>query len=127
MSVGRLVDIEGVAVDVYTDKLPDVRVVTVLPEKIDGQQIIRVTRSPGTNDRQTSRPRTDIECFAPDRASMWQLAGRANNALAELSGHEYGGEVIDTVNTITDPVSAWWSPTVQRSVAVYEWELRVIG
>lgn len=127
MSVGRFVDIEGVSVDVFTDKVPDARVVTVLPENIEGQKIIRVTRSPGTNDSQTSRPRTDIDCFAPDRVSMWQLAGKANNALAELSGHEYGGEVIDTVITITDPVSAWWSPTVQRSVAVYEWVIRAIS
>jgi hypothetical protein len=125
MAVGQFVDIEGIAVDVFTAMLPDVRVVTELPGNIDGLVIIRVTRSPGANDALTSRPRTDVECFAPDRATMWQLAGRANNALASLSGHMYGGVQIDTVNTITDPVPGWWSPTVQRAVAVYEWDLRV--
>lgn len=125
MSVGTFVDLEGVAVDLFTEKLPDVRVVTVLPANIDGLELIRVTRSPGANDARTARPRLDVECFAPDRAAMWVLAGRANNALAEISGHMYGGVQIDTVNTVTDPVPGWWSPTVQRSVAVYEFDLRV--
>ncbi len=125
MSVGQFVDIEGVAIDVLTAKLPDVRVVTELPSDVEGARIIRITRSPGGNDAMTSLPRTDIECFAPDRTAMWILAGRANNALAELRGHIYAGVQIDTVNTVTDPVPGWWSPTVQRSIAVYEWDLRV--
>lgn len=124
MSVGRFVDMEGIAVDLFTEKLPDVRTVTVLPEDVEGQELIRVTRSPGSNDSQTSLPRLDVECFAPDRSRMWVLAGRANNALAEVSGHTYGGEQIDAVNTVSDPVPGWWSPSVQRSVAVYEFDLR---
>lgn len=124
MSVVPFVDIEGVAIDVLTAKLPDIRVVTELPGDLDGLEVIRITRSPGGGDQSTIRPRTDIECFAPDRTRMWQLAGRANHALAELSGHRYSGVQIDTVHTVTDPVPGWWSPTVQRSIAIYEWDLR---
>lgn len=126
MSVGAFVDIEAIGIDLFTAKLPDIRTVTVLPEKLDGLEVIRVTRSPGSNDALTSRPRLDVECFSPTRPGMWILAGRANNALAEISGDVYAGVPIDTVYTITDPVPGWWSPTVQRSVAIYEFDLRVL-
>ena len=127
MSVGKFVDVEGLVVDWLTEQLPDVRVVTKLPENLDGLELIRVTRSPGSNSQMQSLPRTDVESFAPSRAAMWQLAGRANDAFARLSGHLVSGTQVDTVNTITDPVAAWWSPTVERAVAVYELDLRVIG
>lgn len=127
MSVGKFVDVEGLALDWLTEQLPDVRIVTKLPENLDGLQVVRVTRSPGTNDQMTSLPRVDIESFAPDRAAMWILAGRVNDAMARLSGDRVAGTQVDTVNTVTDPVSAWWSPTVERAVAVYELNLRVIG
>lgn len=126
MSVGLFVDIEPVAVAWLSEQLPDVRVVTKLPgpADVEGHELIRVTRSPGSNDARSARPRTDIECFAPDRTRMWVLAGRANNALAELSGHVVAGHQVDDVSTVTDPVPGWWSPTVERSVAVYEWNIR---
>ena len=127
MSVGLFVDLEGVAVDLFTAKIPDVRVVTVLPPDIEGQELIRVTKSPGSNTDQTNNPHLDVECFAPDRIRMWVLAGRANNALAEISGDTYAGVQIDAVHTINDPVPGWWSPTVQRAVAVYRFDLRVFA
>jgi hypothetical protein len=127
VSVGKFVDVEGLAVDWLTESLPDVRVVTKLPEDIEGAELVRVTRSPGTNSQMTSLPRVDLESFAPNRAAMWILAGRVNDAMARLSGDRVNGTQVDTVNTVTDPVSAWWSPTVERAVAVYELDLRVIG
>lgn len=138
MSVGKFVDVESLVAAWLAQQLgPDVRVVTKLPDDIEGQELIRVTRSPGSNDAQRSLPRVDIEGFAPNRVRMWQLAGRANDALARLSGDlvEYpvgeGGDMhlertqVDHVNTVTDPVPGYWSPTVERSVAVYELEPRV--
>jgi hypothetical protein len=127
VSVGRFVDVEGLVVDWLVEQVPDVRIVTKLPENIDGIEVVRVTRSPGTNDQMRSLPRVDLESFAPSRAAMWILAGRVNDAMARLSGDEVGGTQVDTVNTVTDPVPGWWSPTVERAVAVYELDLRVIG
>lgn len=135
MTVGVFVDVEQLAILVLTAKLPDARIVQKLPVGLDN--VIRVTRSPGSNSAEVALPRVDIECFAPDRTRMWLLAGRANNALAELAGGEVvrlqvgeedGEEVLDVcvddVNTITDPVPGYWSPTVERSVAVYEFDVR---
>jgi hypothetical protein len=55
------------------------------------------------------------------------LIGRANDAIARIKGQKVNGIQVDCPNTITDPIAAWWSPTVQRAVAVYEIELRVIS
>ena len=132
MSVGQFVDLEQLGVLYLAAALPGVKVGIDVP-KGPG---IRVTRSPGSNDADSALPRLDIECFAPDRASMWILAGRANNALAELAGDVVEINVgtddqpdvqavqVDDVNTITDPVPGYWSPTVERSVAVYEFDVR---
>ena len=137
MSVGKFVDAEQLAIIWLTEQLPDVRVLqkpnAKLPKDLHG--VIRVTRSPGSNDADTNLPRVDVECFAADRTGMWILAGRANNALAELSGDVIaiavnpGGDErlevqVDEVNTVTDPVPGYWSPTVERSVAVYELDVR---
>ncbi len=137
MSVGQFVDVEQLVIVWLTEQLPDVRVLhkpnAKLPKDLHG--VIRVTRSPGGNDADTNLPRVDVECFAADRMRMWILAGRANNALAELCGdvvaiavNEDGDELlevqVDDVNTITDPVPGYWSPTVERSVAVYEFDVR---
>lgn len=132
MSVGQFVDIERLGITYLDAALPDVKVGIDVP---DGSGI-RVTRSPGANDAASALPRLDIECFAPDRASMWILAGRANNAFAELAGDviefpAHDGDdaetvevQVDEVNTVTDPVPGYWSPSVQRSVAVYEFDVR---
>jgi hypothetical protein len=32
--------------------------------------------------------------------------------------------MVDDVFTITDPVPGYWSPSVERSVAVYEFDVR---
>ncbi len=134
MSVGQFVDVEQLVIVWLTGQLPDAKVVQKLPETLD--RVIRVTRSPGSNDSEAYLPRVDIECFAPDRTAMWILAGRANNALAELCGDLVELQVgtddapetlevqVDEVNTITDPVPGYWSPTVERSVAVYELDVR---
>lgn len=132
MSVGQFVDLEQLGVVYLAAALPGVKVGIDVPQGPG----IRVTRSPGSNDADSALPRLDIECFAPDRASMWILAGRANNALAELAGDvvelnvgtddepETQAVQVDDVNTITDPVPGYWSPTVERSVAVYEFDVR---
>lgn len=136
MTVGAFVDVEQLVIAWLAASLPDVQVVQKLPSDTPSN-LIRVTRSPGSNDQEVALPRVDVECFAPDRASMWILAGRANNAIAELAGGQVveldagpdGSPVmaavqVDDVNTITDPVPGFWSPTVERSVAVYELNVR---
>lgn len=134
MTVGAFIDVEQLVILWLSEKLPDVEV----SDKVPAGSGIRVTRSPGSNDADSALPRADVECFAPDRVRMWILAGRANNALAELAGDVVVLEVgdpaadvvetfeiqVDDVNTITDPVPGYWSPTVERSVAVYEFDAR---
>jgi hypothetical protein len=135
VTVGAFVDVEQLVITWLSEKLPDVAVSQQVPKGTG----IRATRSPGENDGVTALPRVDVECFAPDRARMWILAGRANNALAELCGDVVTIDVsdpddaddhttlevqVDDVNTITDPVPGFWSPTVERSVAIYELDIR---
>lgn len=126
--VGPFVDIEGLVLDWLLANLPSsVRICAVLPADIEGLDVIRVTRSPGGNDDTSQRPRVDVEAFSSTRAGMWTLIGLANNAIAQIMGQKVDGVQVDCPVTITDPVAAWWSPTVQRAVAVYEIELRVYG
>lgn len=125
--VGPFVDVELLATTWLSSQLPDLRVVTELPEDIEGQELIRVTRSPGTNTDMESQPRVDVEGFSPTRAGMWVIIGRANDAIARIKGQSVIGIQVDCPYTITDPISAWWSPTVMRAVAVYQLDLRVIS
>lgn len=125
--VGPFTDIEGLAVDWLAAQLPDLRIVTELPADIEGQTLIRVTRSPGANTDMGQQPRIDVEGFAPTRSAMWVVIGRANDAIARIKGQNINGIQVDCPYTITDPIPAWWSPTVQRAVAVYQIDLRVIS
>lgn len=125
--VGSFVDVEALAFTWLSSQLTGIRICTELPADIDGIDTIRVTRSPGSNTDMTSFPRIDVEAFSSTRAGMWVLIGRANDAIARIKGQTVNGIQCDCPRTITDPVAAWWSPTVQRAVAVYELELRVIA
>lgn len=125
--VGPFVDVEGLMIDWFTSQLPTVRFCTELPADIEGLELVRVTRSPGSNDETQQRPRVDVEAFAASRARMWVVIGLANDAVAKIKGQQVNGIQVDCPYTITDPVAAWWSPTVYRAVAVYEIPLRVYG
>jgi hypothetical protein len=129
------VDIEQLAVVWLTERLPGVAVSNDVPSGPG----VRLIRSPGSNDGEQLLPRVDAECFAPDRVRMQILAGKVHYAFAELAGETVTLDVsdpddpddhttldvrVDDVNTVTDPVPAFWSPTVQRSVAVYEFDVR---
>jgi hypothetical protein len=134
VTVGAFIDVEQALIVWLADKLPDVTIGQKLPQT-DPVNFVRVTRSPGNNTAESATPRVDVECFAADRTRMWILAGRVNNAIAELAGDvievavdEDGSSMqavqVDDVFTITDPVPGYWSPSVERSVAVYEFDVR---
>lgn len=137
MTVAAFVDVEQLVIVWLSERLPDVRVVQNLPSALDN--VIRVTRSPaaGPGPEVGQLPRVDVECFSSGgRVGMWQLAGRANNAMAELACEDVTVDIgpdgspepmtvrVDDVSTVTDPVPGYWSPTVERSVAVYELDVR---
>jgi hypothetical protein len=131
------VDIEQVVIVWLSEQLaqtaPEASVGEKLPQS-DPVNFVRVTRSPGNNDGTTLLPRADVECFAADRTGMWILAGKVNHAIAELCGDvvtiqtglddEQLEVMVDDVFTITDPVPGYWSPSVERSIAVYEFDVR---
>jgi hypothetical protein len=125
--VGPFVDVEDLAVTWLSEQLPDLRVCTELPADIEGQELIRITRSPGSNSDMGQEPRVDVEAFSPTRSGMWTVIGRANDAIARIKGQMVNGIQVDCPYTITDPIAAWWSPTVMRAVAVYQIDLRVIS
>jgi hypothetical protein len=125
--VGRFVDVELLVITWLAGQLPALRFCTELPGDIEGVDIVRVTRSPGSNTDMEANPRIDVEAFSATRAGMWTLIGQVNDAIARIKGQVVIGIQVDCPYTITDPVAAWWSPTVQRAVAVYAIELRVIS
>lgn len=101
------------------------KVVADLPAPIEpALPLVRVLRSPGSEDEVTARPRVDLHCFAAGYDPMWELAGDVHNAMRALGGNVVGAQLIDTVRTIQDPTFLAWSDTVPRTVAVYELQLR---
>lgn len=102
-------------------RLTGVRVTAEVPPKVETVLPVVVVQVAGGADTHTSDTVTvDVEAFAADRASMWQLAERARRAVHALAAAVAGTVVIDTVDTVQRPVPVpYGNPAVRRAIATY--------
>jgi hypothetical protein len=100
------------------------RAVTDLPDPLQPRlPLVQVIAGTSTRDDQVSAyPRVDVHCFAATRDAMWTLTEAMQAAMDTLTS--VNGQDVDQVNTIIWPYFLAWSPTVPRSIATYEIELR---
>jgi hypothetical protein len=100
------------------------RAVTDLPDPLEPRlPLVRLIAGTSTRDDQvTAYPRIDVHCFAATRDAMWTLTAAAHTAMGMLT--QVDGQDVDQVVTIQWPYFLAWSPTVPRSVASYEIQLR---
>lgn len=95
-----------------TDEVP-AKVETLVP-------VVVVKVAGGADDRISDTVIVDVEAFGADRATMWQLAERARQAVHALAATRTGGVVIDTVDTDQRPVEVpYGNPGVRRAIATY--------
>ncbi len=125
---GRFVNVEKLLV-AYLKGRPELagrRIGTTKPTPLDASTLpfVQVIRSGGTSGQVTSLLRADVEVMATDRGPMWDLTELVHNAIRALSGNNMGAQLVDVVETIQEPAFVAWSPSVPRSVAVYEFQLR---
>ena len=100
------------------------RAVTDLPDPLEPRlPLVQLIAGTSTRDDQVSAyPRVDVHCFAATRDAMWALTEAMHAAMGKLTS--VNGQDVDQVRTIIWPYFLRWSPTVPRSVATYEIELR---
>lgn len=105
---------------------PAYKVVTDLPNPVDpALPLVQVIGSTGSADSETTAfGRVDIYNLAATRGAMWALTGETHKAMGSLAGAEVNGQLIDVVRAIQRPSFLAWSPTVPRSIAVYELQYR---
>jgi hypothetical protein len=105
---------------------PAYKVVTDLPNPVDpALPLVQVIASTGSLDQETTVVgRVDVYCLAATRAAMWALSGETYTAMGSLAGVEVNGQLIDMVRALQRPSFLAWSPTVPRSIAVYELQYR---
>ncbi len=125
---GHAVDASGLIVAWLTDRLDaDEEASTRVPADIEGGKYVWVVRRPGGSDYVTTTARVEVHCFAPDESAGWALAGSAHDAMREIGGKRVSGQLIDRSRCVQDPAESFWSPTVFRTVGVYELDMRVTG
>ena len=100
---------------------------TRVPADLEGIWFVWVVRRPGASDYVTSAVRSEIHCFAPTEDDGWGLAGAVHTAMAGLAGSVSLGQLYDKVRCVADPVEQFWSPTVFRTVGLYELDARVVA
>jgi hypothetical protein len=105
---------------------PAYKVVTDLPNPVDpALPLVQVIASTGSLDQETTVVgRVDVYCLAATRGAMWALSGETYTAMGSLAGAEVNGQLIDMVRALQRPSFLAWSPTVPRSIAVYELQYR---
>ncbi len=119
------VNIQRLVVAWYGIIAPTLDVRTKLPVPIQPElPLVQVLRSPGREDYVTTYPHVDIECFAADEGTLWDIVKITHDGIRDLGGHEVSGQLVDQTLTISDPSQVFWAADVQRSVAVYELQLR---
>jgi hypothetical protein len=101
------------------------RAVTDLPDPLAPRlPLVQVIAGTSTRDDQVSAyPRVDIHCFGATRDAMWTLTEAMQAAIGSLTS--VNGQDVDAVRTIIWPYFLAWSPSVPRSIATYEIELRL--
>jgi hypothetical protein len=100
------------------------RAVTDLPDPLEPRlPLVRLIAGTSTRDDQVSvYPRVDVHCFAATRDAMWTLTEAMVAAMDKLTS--VNGQDVDYVRTVIYPYFLAWSPSVPRSIATYEIELR---
>ena len=100
------------------------RAVTDLPDPLQPRlPLVQVIAGTSTRDDQVSvYPRVDVHSFAATRDAMWTLTEAMQAAMGTLKS--VNGQDVDHVRTIIWPYFLAWAPTVPRSIATYEIELR---
>jgi hypothetical protein len=99
---------------------------TDLPNPVDPVlPLVQVIQSAGSADTETtSLDRMDLYNMAADRSAMWALTAASHAAMGRLGGAEVDGQLIDVVRVVQRPSFLAWSPTVPRSIGVYELQYR---
>jgi hypothetical protein len=99
---------------------------TELPNPVDpGLPLVQVIQSTGSADSETtSFDRVDLYNMAATRAAMWALTKESHAAMGRLGGAAVDGQLIDVVRVVQRPSFLAWSPTVPRSIGVYELQFR---
>jgi hypothetical protein len=121
------VDLERLVVSWLRSEMPAAYGVrTDLPNPVDpALPLVQVIQSAGSIDSEaTSYDRVDLYNMAADRGAMWTLTKASHDAMGRLSGAEVAGQLIDVVRVVQRPSFLAWSPSVPRSIAVYELQYR---
>lgn len=113
LNAGLVAPYKAVADLPAPDRLP-----TALP-------LVQVIGSFGSADSDTTvYDRVDVYCMAASRAAVRALTLATHDLMRTLGGAEVDGQLIDVTRTIQRPSRLDWSPTVPRTIAVYEIQYR---
>lgn len=101
------------------------KAVTDLPIPLEPRlPLARVIAVPGGAETETTAgDRVEIHNMAATRDAMWALTRETHDLMRRLTELE-GGQLIDKVLCPMRPSFLAWSPTVPRSIAVYEVQYR---
>ena len=122
----QFADLESLVVT-YLEASTGIRTVTTLPALLEtAMPIYRVTGIGGADDKITDRTRLNVESFAALRATSYDMAEVARQALRSMAHTLVSGWLIDTVETSARPTWVdYANDHVQRFIATYEITTRV--
>lgn len=104
------------------------RAVTDLPQpdKLEASlPLVQVIMSTGSADSETTvYDRIDLYNMASTRGAMWALTAETHALMRNLGSAQVDGQLIDLVRVVQRPSFLAWSPTVPRSIGVYEIQYR---
>ena len=130
-TIGRFLNAQPQVIAWLSDPdrgLPEYTMVgTRVPSDLEGVHFVWVVRRPGASGYVTTTARMEIHCFAPSEDAGWTLAAAVHTGVAALAGNVSLGQLYDKVRSVADPVEQFWSPTVFRTVAVYDLDARVVA
>jgi hypothetical protein len=123
----NFVDLEAMAIGWLNSHLTSPRrASTDLPQPLEGGlPLVQVIMSTGSaDDEVTAHDRLDVYCMAATRAAMWALTAETHGLMGRLTELDGGPVGVDKVVCVMRPSFLAWSPTVPRSIAVYEIQTR---
>lgn len=126
-STGRPVNVQKLGVTWWKSQMPaGTKVGTRVPTQLEGTRFVWVQRRPGVDDWNVATARLELHGFAPNEDDGWTLAAQIHDAARALDGQTVAGQAVYAVRCASDPTEQFWSPTVFRTVAVYELDLPVL-
>ncbi len=122
----QFADLESLVVT-YLEANTATRAVTTLPTLLEAAMpIYRVTGIGGVDDKISDRVRLNVESFAALRATSYDMAEIARQAMRSMAHTLVSGWLIDTVETLSRPTWIdYQNDHVQRFIATYEITTRV--